>query len=132
MCQMSIPCEAQRFSETSILVAGNAQVGKNSNLYTMYRVVSVQMVVDTLDDKILAIHSSLLSPLSSIFLNQVVAGKRAQDEREVENILTELNQRVFIVTKGPLLQAVRSALEKYLEVRASGGQSEYPKPEADG
>ena len=62
----------------------------------------------------------------------MVAGKQAQDKRKVENILVELDQRVFIVTKGPLLQAVRSALEKYLEVRASGGQSEYLELEADG
>lgn len=110
--------EEIQFPESSILVAGCSQVGKSSNLFEVCKVVSVQLVIDCAEDRILAVHCSVFSDLTCRFIHQLLAGQCLTCEADMDALMERLEQRIYIITKGPVLQAFRNALLKYLELRA--------------
>lgn len=106
-----------QFPESSILVAGCSQVGKSSNLFEVCKVVSVQLVIDRAEDRILAAHCSVFSNLTCQFIHQLLAGQSLTCEADMDVLMERLEKRIYIITKGPVLQAFRNALLKYLELR---------------
>lgn len=105
------------FPESSILVAGCSQVSKFSNLFEIFKVVSVQLVIDRADDRIFAVHCSVFSDLTSRFIHHLLAGQPLTCEADMEVLMDRLEKRIYIITKGPVLQAFRNAMSKYLELR---------------
>lgn len=109
---------------STVLVSGFAMSPKGIPVFEAYKNLGVILVVQRETHEIVAADFTFVSELTKDYLHSMVIGKNALNDAE---LLFDLIQRkLFIPSKGAVIQAVRSALERYRDtlVGISGCRAE--------
>ena len=95
--------------EGRILVGGTAMPPKE---ITVYKIMTVQLLIDVKTNCIVESNFNLLSPLTRVCLEEMVNGYCIDD---LEPLLKEIKEKVCLSTTGSLIQAIKNAVERYKE-----------------
>jgi len=93
-----------------ILVGGTAKPPKE---VTVYKTMTVQLLVDVKTNCIVESNFNLLSPLTRACLEELVNGYCLDDS--LEPLFKEIKEKICLSTTGALIQAIKNAVERYKE-----------------
>ncbi|ADG06338.1 DUF3870 domain-containing protein [Kyrpidia tusciae] len=99
--------------EHYVFAAGFAELPKGTTAYEAYRIVSFVMVVDSRTDIVVDAGFSFALPLTGEFVRSLVIGENVLDG--LDAIQKKVRTRFLAPAQGALLQAVRSAFDRYRE-----------------
>jgi hypothetical protein len=93
-----------------ILVSGTAMPPKE---ITVYKIMSVQLLIDVETNCIVESHFNLLSSLTKDCLEELVIGYCLDDS--LEPLFEEIKEKIILSTTGSLIHAIKNAVERYKE-----------------
>ncbi|ATY84916.1 DUF3870 domain-containing protein [Kyrpidia spormannii] len=96
-----------------VFAAGFAELPKGTTAHEAYRIVAFVMVVDSRTDIIVDAEFSFALPLTGEFVRSLVIGQNVMSG--LEEIQDRVRTRFLAPAQGALLQAVRSAFDRYRE-----------------
>lgn len=96
--------------EGCILVGGNAKPPKE---ITVYKIMSVQLLIDVNTHRIVQSNFNLISPLTQACLEELVNGYCV--EESLEPLFQTIKEKICLSTTGSLIQAIKNAVERYRE-----------------
>jgi hypothetical protein len=99
--------------KNTVLTAGFAQVPKGTPLYEAYTMVGCVLIIDVDQERIVDAGFTFLMDTTSNFLADLVRGMSvANGAGEIQKAIQE---RFLAPGQGAVLQAVRAAVDRYLE-----------------
>jgi hypothetical protein len=96
--------------ESRVLVGGTAQPPKE---ITVYNIMAVQLLIDVKTNQIVESNFNIISPLTRACLEELVNGYCVDDS--LEPLFKEIKSKIFLSTTGPLIQAIKNAVDRYKE-----------------
>lgn len=98
-----------------LLVTGSAQVPKGITLYEEKKIVGVVFVINLKTEIIEQAEFTLTTNLSNEFLSNLVTGYNLKEGEDP--LLNLIKRHCIIPSQGAIIQAIRSAYERYREYR---------------
>ncbi|GIM46552.1 hypothetical protein DNHGIG_21010 [Collibacillus ludicampi] len=105
------------YDENHVLVAGFAQLPKGTTLYEVQKVIGFVMVVDRKTDTIMDASFTFVMDLTNQFISQLVKGYDLK--LGMDPLVERIRNQVFVPALGAIIQAIRSAFDRYFECRNS-------------
>lgn len=96
-----------------ILVCGYAQLPKGTALYEQYKMIEVVLIINEQTRMIEGAEFTVLTKQTNDFLNSLLIGYDM--EQGAEFIIQMLKRKVFMLSQGAVIQAIRNAFDRYYE-----------------
>lgn len=100
----------------TVLTAGFAQIPKGTPLYEISTMVGCVLIIDVNNDQICDASFTFVMDKTSEFLVQLLVGKTVADG--MQEITQVVQERFLAPGQGAVLQAIRAAVERYLEKKS--------------
>lgn len=100
----------------TVLTAGFAQIPKGTPLYEISTMVGCVLIIDVDNDQICDASFTFVMDKTSEFLVQLLVGKTVADG--MQEITQVVQERFLAPGQGAVLQAIRAAVERYLEKKS--------------
>ncbi|MEW9672435.1 DUF3870 domain-containing protein [Ammoniphilus sp. 3BR4] len=100
-------------TQDTVLVTGFAQVPKGTTLYEMYKTMAVVLVIDCKTEVIEDAEFTCTTDLMNYYLSDLVKGYNLKEG--INPLLDTVRQHCIIPSQGALVQALRSAWDRYQE-----------------
>ena len=99
------------------LVSGFAVTPKGTPLNEMYKYIGVVLLIDKSNHTIVKAQFSVVSSLTNEILQELVEGYCVDEP--FENIVSKCKRHMSIPSLGAILQAIKSAIERYRDALAN-------------
>ncbi|MBN6185450.1 DUF3870 domain-containing protein [Aneurinibacillus sp. BA2021] len=99
-----------------ILVTGFAQLPKGTPLFETQKIFGCSLVMDRTDDRVVDASFTFLMDVTRDFIRELVIGRRLPDEWE--SLQQAIQEQFFVHTPGAVIQAIRIAIERYIEAKS--------------
>ncbi|WP_134702784.1 DUF3870 domain-containing protein [Ammoniphilus sp. YIM 78166] len=100
-------------TQDTILVTGFAQVPKGTTLYEIYKTMAVAMVINLKTEVIEDAEFTCTTDLMNYYLSDLVKGYDLK--QGINPLLDTVKKHCIIPSQGALVQALRSAWDRYQE-----------------
>jgi hypothetical protein len=109
----SVSMSSSSAGKNTVLTAGFAQVPKGTPLYEAYTMIGCVLIIDVEQDLIVDAGFTFIMDKTSDFLTELVRGLSvANGFGEIQKVIQE---RFLAPGQGAVLQAIRAAVDRYLE-----------------
>lgn len=98
-----------------LLVAGFAQLPKGTPLYEVQKTIACVLIIDTESDIIVKSSFSFIMDLTNDFISSLVEGKSVKNG--IDEIVEEIEAYFHVPPQRAIIQSLRSAYDRYLEVK---------------
>ncbi|MBZ4688425.1 MAG: hypothetical protein JG764_2058 [Clostridiales bacterium] len=100
-----------------VLVSGFAVTPKGTPLNEMYKYIGVTLLIDKSSNRIIKSQFSVVSSLTNEVLQDLIKGYCVDEP--FENLASKCKKHMSIPSLGAILQAVKSAIERYKDTVAN-------------
>ncbi|MHB8156383.1 MAG: DUF3870 domain-containing protein [Desulfocucumaceae bacterium] len=101
------------YPPNTILVTGFAQLPKGTTMYEQYKVIGAALLVNLDTSEILDADITFTAELPNKFIKSIIKGYYLN--QGLEPLMGELKGRFKTPSQGAVIQAIRSAYERYIE-----------------
>lgn len=105
--------EENIYSSNTILVTGFAQLPKGTTMYEQYKVIGAALLIDLDTTEIIDAELTFIADLPNKFIKSIVKGYYLS--QGLEPLIEELKGRFRTPSQGAVIQAMRSAYDRYVE-----------------
>jgi hypothetical protein len=104
-------------TEETILVTGFAQGPRGTTVYETYKTIGVVLVINTRTGVIEDAQFTVLTELMDSYISSLVRGYDTKDG--IATLLEKIKKHCLVPSQGAVVQAIRSAWDRYQESRQS-------------
>jgi hypothetical protein len=99
--------------EETVLVTGFAQGPRGTTVYETYKTIGVVLVINRKTSIIEDAQFTLITDLMDSYISSLIKGYNIKDG--MEPLLTKVKKHCLIPSQGAVVQAIRSAIDRYNE-----------------
>jgi len=103
----------EKYPPNTILVTGFAQLPKGTTMYEQYKIIGAALLINLDTTQIIEAELTFIADLPNKFLNSIIEGYYLN--QGVDPLFEEIKKRFGTPSQGAVLQAIRSAYDRYIE-----------------
>lgn len=105
--------QEKTYPTNTVLVTGFAQLPKGTTLYERYKIIGVVLVIDLDTSEIVDAELTFIADLPNRFLVSMIKGYFLN--QGIDLLLEKVKSRFRTPSQGAIIQAIRSAYDRYIE-----------------
>ncbi|RFU70903.1 DUF3870 domain-containing protein [Peribacillus saganii] len=102
-------------TQDTVLVTGFAQGPRGTTIYETHKTIGVVLVINVITGRIQEAEFTVNTELLNLYLKDILKGYNIHDG--IQPLLEQVKQKVLIPSQGAVVQALRSAADRYQEAR---------------